>query len=163
AGAHLKKSVLELGGSDPFIVLPSANLDQAAAAAVQARTINNGQSCIAAKRFIVDRAVADEFERRFVGRMGARTVSEPLDEATELGPLATAEVLDALETQVNQSLAAGARVLLGGQRLRRSGFYFAPTVLTDVPPEAPARREELFGPVATLIRVDGIEEALRVA
>ncbi|HWB85875.1 MAG TPA: NAD-dependent succinate-semialdehyde dehydrogenase [Bryobacteraceae bacterium] len=163
AGGKIKKTVLELGGSDPFVVMPSANLDQAVRTAVQARVINNGQSCIAAKRFIVDHRIADEFERRFVAAMEAVTVGDPLDEATQVGPLATAAIVADLDHQVERTVAMGARVLTGGHRLDRPGNYYAPTVLADVPPGSPAYQDELFGPVAALMRVDGLEEALRLA
>jgi succinate-semialdehyde dehydrogenase / glutarate-semialdehyde dehydrogenase len=163
AGKAIKKTVLELGGSDPFIVMPSANLDQAVATAVRARTINNGQSCIAAKRFIIDHRIADQFERTFVERMASLKIGDPMDESTEVGPLATAEVCDGLEAQVSKTIQMGARVLLGGKRLDRTGFFFEPTVLTDIPENSPADQDELFGPVASLFRVNGIEEALRVA
>jgi succinate-semialdehyde dehydrogenase/glutarate-semialdehyde dehydrogenase len=163
AGKALKKTVLELGGSDPFIVMPSADLQRAVATAVQARTINNGQSCIAAKRFIVDESIADEFERRFIERMSALKVGDPLDETTDIGPLATVDVLVALEEQVAKTVALGAKVPLGGERLDRPGYFFPPTVLTNIPPGSPAYRDELFGPVASLFRVRGIEEAIRLA
>ena len=135
AGRHIKKTVLELGGSDPFIVMPSADLDRAVATAVQARTINNGQSCIAAKRFILHERIAEQFERRFVERMAALKVGDPMDETTDIGPLATVEVLETLEKQVNQTVAMGAQVLLGGRRLDRSGSFFEPTVLARIPPK----------------------------
>ena len=152
-GQQIKKTVLELGGSDPFIVMPSADLERAVRTAVKARTINNGQSCIAAKRFIVADAIADEFERRFVAAMEALQVGDPMDETTEVGPLATADILEGLDEQVRRSRGAGARVLTGGRRLDGPGNYYAPTVLTDIPPDSPAYREELFGPVAALFRV----------
>ena len=163
AGRRLKKTVLELGGSDPFIVMPSADLDAAVATAVKARTINNGQSCIAAKRFIVADAIADEFERRFVKSMQALRVGDPMDEATDVGPLATAQILEDLDRQVRRSVAAGARVLTGGVRLDRPGNYYAPTVLTGISKGAPAYGEEIFGPVAALFRVPDIEAAIRLA
>jgi succinate-semialdehyde dehydrogenase/glutarate-semialdehyde dehydrogenase len=163
AGKHVKKTVLELGGSDPFIVMPSAEMDRAVAAAFQARVINNGQSCIAAKRFIIDEGVADEFERRFVQAMAALRVGDPLELTTEIGPLATAEVLASLERQVQRTVEMGGRVLLGGKRLPQPGFYYPATVLSDIPAGSPSYREELFGPVASLFRVRGIEEALHVA
>jgi succinate-semialdehyde dehydrogenase/glutarate-semialdehyde dehydrogenase len=163
AGKQIKKTVLELGGSDPFIVMPSANLERAVATAVQARTINNGQSCIAAKRFIVDRRIADSFEQQFVQRMAALRVGDPMDATTDVGPLATAEMAVSLGEQVSESVRMGARVLLGGTRMDRPGNYFAPTVLTDIPLDSPAHRDELFGPVAAMYRADGIEEALRIA
>ncbi len=163
AGKHIKKTVLELGGSDPFIVMPSADLERAVAAAVTARTINNGQSCIAAKRFIVAAEIAEPFERRFAERMAALRVGDPLDPAIDVGPLATRAIVDELDQQVRRSVAAGARLLTGGQKLPGPGNFYPPTILADVPPAAPAYREELFGPVAVLFRVANLTEALRVA
>jgi succinate-semialdehyde dehydrogenase/glutarate-semialdehyde dehydrogenase len=163
AGKRIKKSVLELGGSDPFIVMPSADMEEAAKTAIKARTINNGQSCIAAKRFIVAESIYDEFERRFVEGMEALRVGDPLEETTDIGPLATADVLKDLDEQVRKSVEAGARVLTGGHRLERTGFYYAPTVITDIPVDSPAYSEELFGPVALLFRVRDAEDAIRVA
>jgi succinate-semialdehyde dehydrogenase / glutarate-semialdehyde dehydrogenase len=163
AGKRLKKTVLELGGSDPFIVMPSADLDAAAEAAVRARTINNGQSCIAAKRFIVHRDVADAFQARFVRGMEALRVGDPMDEATDVGPLATAAIRDEVEAQVARSVEMGARVLCGGARVEGPGFFYRPTVLADVPAEAPAARDEVFGPVAALFGVRDAAEAVRVA
>ena len=163
AGRRIKKTVLELGGSDPFIVMPSADIDRAAAVAVEARTLNNGQSCIAAKRFIVHEAVAGRFERRLVDGMRSLRVGDPMDERTQLGPLATEEILRGLDEQVRRSVEAGARLLCGGRRLDRPGFYYEPTVLADIPEQAPARREELFGPVAALFRARDAAEAVRLA
>jgi succinate-semialdehyde dehydrogenase/glutarate-semialdehyde dehydrogenase len=163
AGQQLKKTVLELGGSDPFIVMAGADMDRAIKTAVEARTLNNGQSCIAAKRFIVDTRIAEEFERRFVAGMEALRVGDPMDETTQVGPLATADILDGLDGQVRRSVAAGARLLTGGRRVDRPGNYYAPTVLADVPEAAPAYREELFGPVAALFRANGMDEAIRLA
>ncbi|HEY2798140.1 MAG TPA: NAD-dependent succinate-semialdehyde dehydrogenase [Thermoanaerobaculia bacterium] len=163
AGAALKKVVLELGGSDPFIVMPSADLEAAAATAVKARTINNGQSCIAAKRFIVHRDAAPEFDRRFVERMVALKVGDPLDPSVEIGPLATPSILSEVEDLVRRSLDAGARLLVGGRRLDGPGNYYAPTVLGDVPPDSPAALEEIFGPVASLFRVGSLDEAIALA
>jgi succinate-semialdehyde dehydrogenase/glutarate-semialdehyde dehydrogenase len=163
AGKQLKKTVLELGGSDPFIVMSSANLEEAAGTAVKARTINNGQSCIAAKRFIVHDAIADEFESRFVHGMAALRVGDPTDESTDVGPLATADILSDLENQVRKSVAAGARVLTGGNRIAGDGYYYRPTVLTDIPKLCPAYGEEIFGPVASLFRVGNIDEAIGLA
>jgi succinate-semialdehyde dehydrogenase/glutarate-semialdehyde dehydrogenase len=163
AGQHLKKAVLELGGSDPFIVLPSADLDRTVAMAVKARCINNGQSCIAAKRFIVVEPLYDRFTERFVAAMRALQVGDPLEEATQLGPLATPAILEGLDRQVQASVAAGAKVLTGGQRLDRPGNFYPPTVLADVPPDAPAYREELFGPVATLFRARDLDHAVSLA
>lgn len=160
AGQQLKKTVLELGGSDPFIVMPSANLDEAARTAVSARCINNGQSCIAAKRFIVHQDIADEFEKRIVDGMRSLVIGDPLDESTQLGPLATEDILKQLDDQVKRS---GGRVVLGGHRLEREGNFYAPTVLTDVPEGSPARSEEFFGPVATLFRVPNIDAAVGLA
>jgi len=163
AGKQIKKTVLELGGSDPFIVLPSADLDRAVRTAIEARIINNGQSCIAAKRFIVDAPIAAEFERRFVEGMQALRIGDPMEENTQLGPLATRDILDGLEQQVRRSIQMGARLLAGGERLDQPGNYYAPTVLADAPKDSPAYREELFGPVAVLFRVRGIDEAIRLA
>jgi succinate-semialdehyde dehydrogenase/glutarate-semialdehyde dehydrogenase len=163
AGCRIKKTVLELGGSDPFIVMPSADLDRAARTAAEARTINNGQSCIAAKRFIVDTCIAAEFESRFVQAMESLRVGDPMDESTQVGPLATPDILEGLDQQVRRSVEMGARVLTGGHRLDRPGNYYAPTVLADVPRDSPAYREELFGPVAVLFRAGGIDEAIRLA
>ncbi len=163
AGAALKKAVLELGGSDPFLVLPSADLDAAVATAVKARILNTGQSCIAAKRFIVHAAVAAEFERLFVDRMLALRVGDPLDPATEVGPLATAAILAELDQQVRESVAAGTRLLAGGRRLDRPGNFYPPTVLADPPAGAPVRDQETFGPVATIFRVDDLDAAIALA
>jgi succinate-semialdehyde dehydrogenase/glutarate-semialdehyde dehydrogenase len=163
AGRHVKKSVLELGGSDSFIVMPSADLERTVATAVQARTVNNGQSCIAAKRFIIHEAIYDDFQRRFVEQMAALKVGDPMDQHTDIGPLASAQGLNLLEDQVNQTLQLGARLLLGGKRVTRPGYYYEPTVLADIPKESPAYQEELFGPVASLFRVRGIEEAVSLA
>ena len=163
AGAHIKKTVLELGGSDPFIVMPSADLEAAATTAVTARAINNGQSCIAAKRFIVADSIADDFTRRFVERMRGLVVGDPMDERTNIGPLATTKIRDELHEQVERSVAAGATLLLGGRVPDRSGFFYEPTVLGNVPHNAPAYREETFGPVAAIIRVRDADEAIRIA
>src|SRR5271157_2810500 len=163
AGRQIKKTVLELGGSDPFIVMPSADLDRAMRTAIDARILNNGQSCIAAKRFIVDARIYAGFERRFVEGMQAVRVGEPMDEATQLGPLATPAILETLDQQVRRSIEMGARSLTGGQRLPGQGNYYAPTVLADVPRNSPAYSEELFGPVAVLFRAEGIDDAIRIA
>jgi succinate-semialdehyde dehydrogenase / glutarate-semialdehyde dehydrogenase len=163
SGERFKKTVLELGGSDPFIVMPSADLNEAVRTAVKARVINNGQSCIAAKRFIVAEEIADEFESRFVKAMESLKVGDPMDETTDVGPLATSDILETLEEQVQESVAMGARILTGGERLLRPGNYFAPTVLTDIPTNSPAYIEELFGPVASLFRVPDLDEAIRLA
>src|SRR6266852_826775 len=163
AAKKIKKVVLELGGSDPFIVMPSANLDEAVATAVKARVQNNGQSCIAAKRFIVAEPIANEFERKFVSRMEALKIGDPLDESTELGPLSTADGVTSLDADVQKTIRAGARVLTGGKKLDRRGNYYAPTVLTDIPKDSPAYCEELFGPVASLFRAKDLNDAIRIA
>jgi succinate-semialdehyde dehydrogenase / glutarate-semialdehyde dehydrogenase len=163
AGENIKKTVLELGGSDAFVVMGSADIPRAAATAVTARTINNGQSCIAAKRFIVAAAVYDEFTARFVEGMRALRMGDPLDEETQVGPLATEAIRDELQQQVRDSVAAGARLLTGGAPADGPGWFYPPTVLADIPPGSPAYREELFGPVASVFRVEGVDEAIRVA
>jgi succinate-semialdehyde dehydrogenase / glutarate-semialdehyde dehydrogenase len=163
AGKALKKTVLELGGSDPFIVMPSADFDRAVETAVQARVINNGQSCIAAKRFIVHEQIAEQFEKKFVSRMESLKVGDPMDKGTDVGPLATADVLQGLEEQVNKTVAMGARVLLGGKRLDRKGNFFAPTVLANIPKGSPAQVDELFGPVASLYRAKNMAHAIEIA
>jgi succinate-semialdehyde dehydrogenase / glutarate-semialdehyde dehydrogenase len=163
AGRMIKKTVLELGGSDPFIVMPSADLDRAIATAVKARTVNNGQSCIAAKRFIVADSIADEFLTRFANAMAALKVGDPLDPETDIGPLATPAIAEELEAQVQATVQAGGRVVTGGGRLQRPGNFFAPTVLADIPSGSPAATEELFGPVASVFRAKDVEAALRIA
>ena len=163
AGAQIKKAVLDLGGSDPFVVLPSADLVKAAATAVRARTINNGQSCIAAKRFIVHEEVYDRFLVLFLAGMAALKVGDPMDPATELGPLATAPIRAELAEQVERSVAMGAKVLLGGKALPGPGYFYAPTVLADPVPGSPAWEDELFGPVATLFRVADLDAAIALA
>ncbi|MGI8731770.1 MAG: NAD-dependent succinate-semialdehyde dehydrogenase [Pyrinomonadaceae bacterium] len=163
AGKNIKKTVLELGGSDPFIVMPSAKLDEAITTAVKARTINSGQSCIAAKRFIVASEIYPEFERRFVEQMKSLCVGDPLQETTDIGPLATEQILKDVADQVQTSVAAGALILTGGQRLKRPGNFFEPTVLANIPAGSPASGEEVFGPVAMLFRVGGIDEAIALA
>jgi succinate-semialdehyde dehydrogenase/glutarate-semialdehyde dehydrogenase len=163
AGKLIKKSVLELGGSDAFIVMPSADLATAASTAVRARTINNGQSCIAAKRFIVHADVADEFERRFVAGMEALIIGDPMQLETEIGPLSTQATLEEVVGQVDRSVALGARILTGGHKLGGPGFYYPPTLLTDIPPGAPVACEEVFGPVGMLYRVGSLAAALELA
>jgi succinate-semialdehyde dehydrogenase/glutarate-semialdehyde dehydrogenase len=163
AAKNIKKVVLELGGSDPFIVMPSANLDEAVSTAIKARIVNNGQSCIAAKRFIVAEQVADEFELKFVSGMEALEVGDPMRPETELGPLASADAVTSLHEDVERTVLAGGRVLTGGKRLERPGSFYPPTVLTNIPKESPAYREELFGPVASVFRVKNIDEAIQVA
>ncbi len=163
AAKRIKKVVLELGGSDPFIVMPSADLDAAVATAIDARIQNNGQSCIAAKRFIIAEKIADDFERKFVKRMQDLRVGDPFDESTQLGPLANADAVTSLDADVKKTVAAGARVLTGGRPLDRPGYFYAPTVLTDIPKNSPAYKEEFFGPVASLFRVKDIDQAIHVA
>lgn len=163
AAKRIKKVVLELGGSDPFIVMPSADLDAAVATAVEARVINNGQSCIAAKRFIVHESIASNFEKKFVDRMKNLRVGDPFDEKTELGPLATADAVKSLNADVQKTVKAGAKLLTGGHKLELPGNYYAPTVLANIPKESPAYREEFFGPVASLFRVKDIDEAILLA
>jgi len=163
AGRALKKTVLELGGSDPFIVLGDADLELTATTAVRARNQNNGQSCIAAKRFIVVQSAADEFERRFSKGVEDLVVGDPMDRKTQVGPLARRDLLDTLERQVEESVRAGARVLTGGERLAGKGYFYRPTVLTNVTAEMPAFREETFGPVAAVVRVRDADEAVDVA
>lgn len=163
AAKRIKKVVLELGGSDPFVVMPSANFEEAVSTAVKARCVNNGQSCIAAKRFIVHEQIADRFEREFVKQMEALKIGDPLDESTELGPLATQSGVADLERDIEKSVAAGAKILTGGKRLPRPGNFFAPTVLTKIPKSAPAYHEELFGPVACVFRVKNLDEAIHIA
>ncbi|HZH13806.1 MAG TPA: NAD-dependent succinate-semialdehyde dehydrogenase [Archangium sp.] len=163
SGQQLKKVVLELGGSDPFVVLPSADLDKAVETAVKARLINNGQSCIAAKRFIVTEPIHGEFERRFVERMRRAVVGDPLDTKTEVGPLAMESIRDGLHAQVERSVAAGAKLLLGGLKPSGPGFWYPPTVLANPPPGSPAYTEEMFGPVAVLFRAKDARDALRIA
>jgi succinate-semialdehyde dehydrogenase/glutarate-semialdehyde dehydrogenase len=163
AARRIKKVVLELGGSDPFIVMPSANLEVAVTTAVKARIFNNGQSCIAAKRFIVAEKIADEFEGKFASKMEALKVGDPFDEQTELGPLATADGVADLDRDVQKTIKAGARVLTGGKPLNRPGNFYAPTVLTNIPKESPAYREELFGPVASVFRAKDLDHAIQIA
>jgi succinate-semialdehyde dehydrogenase / glutarate-semialdehyde dehydrogenase len=163
AGRALKKSVLELGGSDPFLVLADADLPAVAAQAARSRFLNSGQSCLAAKRFVVEEAVADEFEGRLVDAVEALTVGNPLDPATQVGPLARADLVDGIDRQVRESVAKGPRVLTGGRRLGDRGCFYAPTVLAGVGPGMPAYDEETFGPVAAVIRVTDEDHAIRVA
>jgi succinate-semialdehyde dehydrogenase/glutarate-semialdehyde dehydrogenase len=163
AATDIKKVVLELGGSDPFIVMKSANLEQAVTVGVKARVLNNGQSCIAAKRFIVAEEIADEFERRFVKKMESLKVGDPFDEHTDVGPLSSAEALQELDADVQKTIQAGARLLTGGKRLNQPGNYYLPTVLADIPRDSPAACGELFGPVASLFRAKNAEDAIRIA
>ncbi|HET9781605.1 MAG TPA: NAD-dependent succinate-semialdehyde dehydrogenase [Candidatus Dormibacteraeota bacterium] len=163
AGKALKKTVLELGGSDPFVVLADADLDAAATVACRARNQNNGQSCIAAKRFIVEESVADEFEEKFVRAVAALKVGNPMDRTNHVGPLAREDLVDDLERQVDESVRLGAKALTGGKRIGGDGFYYQPTVLSNVCSGMPAYHEETFGPVAAVIRARDADDALRVA
>jgi succinate-semialdehyde dehydrogenase/glutarate-semialdehyde dehydrogenase len=163
AGSEIKKVVLELGGSDPFLVLPSADLRAAAQVAAVARCINNGQSCIAAKRFIVHAAVYDEFERLFVEQMSGQVVGDPMADSTDVGPLASEEQRDDIEKLVTDAVAKGAKVLCGGAVPDRPGFYYPPTVLAGITPDMRVHGEEVFGPVATLYRVPDIDAAIDLA
>jgi len=163
AGHALKKTVLELGGSDPYIVLADADLDAAAKTGAVARNQNSGQSCIAAKRFLVVESVADEFQRKFAEAVKAMKVGDPMDPSTNVGPLAREDLCDALDRQVKESVKQGAKVVIGGERLNRPGYFFAPTILTDVTPRMTVFREETFGPVAAIIRVKDADEAIRLA
>ncbi len=163
AGAQVKKTVLELGGSDPFIVMPSADLDTAVNVAVTARTLNNGQSCINAKRIIVHEEIAADFESRYVEAMAALKVGDPMSEDTDMGPLATPQMLEDVDGQVRASIEAGAKVLTGGEPADGPGNFYPPTVLSEIPEGCPAHREEIFGPVASMFRARDIDDALRIA
>jgi succinate-semialdehyde dehydrogenase/glutarate-semialdehyde dehydrogenase len=163
AARQIKKSVLELGGSDPFILMPSADLDAALTTGVAARIQNAGQSCIAAKRFILAEQVYDRFVADFVAKMRALRIGDPLQPATEIGPLATEAILKGVDEQVQKSIAAGAKLLTGGKPIDRPGFFYEPTVLVDIPRESPAYHEEIFGPVACFFRVKDAAEAIEIA
>ncbi len=163
SGKNLKKTVMELGGSDPFIILPDADLEKASSVAVTARMINNGQSCIAAKRFIVTEAVYDDFLKLFAEKMSAVKIGDPMEESTELGPLAREDLLLELHAQVTESVKAGAKILIGGERTGTKGFYYPPTILTDVHKGMPAYEQELFGPVASVIKAKDEADAIRIA
>jgi len=163
AAREIKKSVLELGGSDPFIVMPSADFGLAVSTAVKARTINTGQSCIAAKRFFIADKVYDKFLDQFAEQMRTLKVGDPFDETTEIGPLANEHILNGVHEQVQKSIAIGAKLLTGGNRIAGPGFFYEPTVLVDVPRDAPAFREEVFGPVAAVLRVGNAAEAIELA
>jgi succinate-semialdehyde dehydrogenase / glutarate-semialdehyde dehydrogenase len=163
AAQRIKKVVLELGGSDPFIVMPSANLEEAVTVGIKARVINNGQSCIAAKRFIVATPIADKFQREFVAQMEKLKLGDPFDEKTDVGPLANAEAVVSLQADVSATVKAGAKLLTGGKPVDGPGSFYLPTVLTDIPKDSPAYKEELFGPVASIFRVKNIDEAIRIA
>src|SRR5919198_5973599 len=163
AAREIKKSVLELGGSDAFIVMPSADFERALSTAVKARTINTGQSCIAAKRFIIADQIYDDFIEQFVERMRALKIGDPMDPETEIGPLATEQILQGVHDQVQKTIAAGAKLLTGGNRIHGPGFFYEPTVLVDVPKQSPAYREEVFGPVASVFRVGDAQAAVELA
>lgn len=163
AGREIKKTVLELGGSDPFIILESADLEAAAASGVTARMLNNGQSCIAAKRFIVAEAVAEKFENLLLEKFKALKVGDPMAEDTDIGPLATSNILTELDDQVQKTVKMGAKVLIGGKPLDGKGNFYPPTILTNIPPESPGAKDEFFGPVALFFRVANIDEAIALA
>ena len=163
AAREIKKSVLELGGSDAFIVMPSADFESALSTAVKARIINTGQSCIAAKRFMIADQIYDEFLNQFVARMRVLKVGDPMDPATDIGPLATEQILRGVHDQVQKTIAAGAKLLTGGNRIHGPGFFYEPTVLVDVPKGSPAYREEVFGPVAAIFRVRDAHNAIELA
>jgi len=163
AARQIKKSVLELGGSDPYIVMPSADLAAAVKTGVTARIQNAGQSCIAAKRFIVAEKIYDEFVSEFVARMRVLKVGDPLDPETEIGPLASEAILEGVDEQVRKSVEAGAKLLTGGKRIDRPGFFYEPTVLTDIASQSPAYREEIFGPVACCFRANDVAQAINIA
>ncbi|HTR37909.1 MAG TPA: NAD-dependent succinate-semialdehyde dehydrogenase [Bryobacteraceae bacterium] len=163
SGKQIKKTVLELGGSDPFIVMPSANMEEAVATAVKARCINNGQSCISAKRFIVHESIYPEFERRYVETMKSLKVGDPMDLSTDVGPLSTTSALSDIENQVKAAVDGGARVLTGGKRIDGPGNFYEPTVLAGIPKSCPIYYEEIFGPVAMLFPVRDADEAIEVA
>lgn len=163
AGRALKKSVLELGGSDPFVVLADADIETAAAHAAKSRFMCTGQTCIAAKRIVVHKDIADQFQEKFVEAVEALAVGDPTEATTTVGPLARPDILDQVVRQIEKSVAQGATVLTGGQRLDRAGNFYAPTVITNVTDDMPVLAEETFGPVATLIRVDDDDQAVAVA
>ena len=164
AAAHeIKKSVLELGGSDPFIVMPSAVFDEALSVGVKSRTINTGQSCIAAKRFLIADQIYERYVDGFVKRVRELKIGDPFDDATEIGPLATEHILNGVHEQVQKTVAAGAKLLTGGNRIAGPGFFYEPTVLVNVPKDSPAYREEVFGPVASIFRVRNSDEAIELA
>ena len=164
AGKHIKKTVLELGGSDPFIVLPSANLEETVATAVKARMLNSGQTCIAAKRFIVVDSIAQEFQERLQAQFQTLKVGDPMAENTDIGPLATGAILADLDRQVKETVAMGAKVLIGGEPLPDTpGNFYPPTILTDIPADSPGAKEEFFGPVAGVFPVANLDEAIELA
>ncbi len=163
AGREIKKTVLELGGSDAFIVMPSADMQNALTTGIKSRTINTGQSCIAAKRFFIADQIYNDFLRQFVDRMRALKVGDPMEDSTEIGPLANEQILNGVHDQVQKTIAAGAKCLAGGNRIHGSGFFYEPTVLVDVPKDSPAYRDEVFGPVASIFRVRDESEAIELA
>lgn len=163
AGYELKKTVLELGGSDPFIVCEDANLEEAAEVAVTARMLNNGQSCIAAKRFILQESIADRFEQLLLGKFQSLTVGDPMDENTDIGPLATPTILKEIDSQVEKTLKMGAKALIGGKAVGGKGNFYPPTILNNIPTDSPGMMEEFFGPVALIFRVSNIKEAINLA
>lgn len=163
AGKHLKKTVLELGGSDPFIICADANIQEAATVAATARCLNTGQSCIAAKRFIVVESVADQFEKYFVDEMKNKIVGDPMDRKTDIGAMAREDLLNELDEQVQTSVKMGAKILCGGKRLNKTGVFYEPTVLTNVTREMPVFNQETFGPVAAVIRANDDEDAIAIA
>jgi succinate-semialdehyde dehydrogenase/glutarate-semialdehyde dehydrogenase len=163
AAREIKKAVLELGGSDPFIVMPSADFENAVSTAVKSRTINSGQSCIAAKRFLIADKIYDKFVDEFVKRMRALKIGDPLDDTTEIAPLAMEHILTGVHDQVQKSIAAGAKCLTGGNRVHGPGFFYEPTVLVDLAKDSPAYRDEVFGPVASIFRVRNSDEAIEIA
>src|SRR5436305_5117336 len=163
AGREVKKSVLELGGSDPFIVMPSAKLDDAISTGVKSRMVNSGQSCIAAKRFIIADAIYEKYVAQFVEKMQKMKLGDPVDETTEVAPLSSENILRGVDEQVQKSVAAGAKILCGGKRADRAGYFYEPRVLAEIPKSAPAYREEVFGPVALFFRAHDREEAVAIA
>lgn len=163
AGKHIKKTVLELGGSDPFIVLESADLDAAVAIGTTARMLNNGQSCIAAKRFIIAEAIADKFEQQLVEKFQALKIGDPMQPDTDIGPLATANIIQELDYQVQTAIQAGGKVLIGGKQLEKPGNFYHPTIISNLSPDSTIAKEEFFGPVALLFRVANIDEAINLA
>jgi succinate-semialdehyde dehydrogenase/glutarate-semialdehyde dehydrogenase len=164
AGKNLKKTVLELGGSDPFIVLSSANLEEAVSTAVTARMLNNGQSCIAAKRFILAEEIADQFQQQLVEKFAALKMGDPMSLETDVGPLATPGILQDIKQQVQACVEAGANILIGGQPLSdQPGNFYPPTIVANIPIEAPIAQEEFFGPVALIFRVSNIDQAIELA
>jgi succinate-semialdehyde dehydrogenase/glutarate-semialdehyde dehydrogenase len=163
AGEEIKPSVLELGGSDPFIVFPDADLDLAVSTAITARLQNNGQSCIAAKRFLVHTTIAETFTKKFIEGFEAMKIGDPMDTSTQIGPLASAKLRSDLDDQIRRSVAAGARILTGGKYIEGKGFFYTPTILANVKSGVPAYHEELFGPVATLMTFETLPEAINMA